>query len=296
MLESSLKRWRRPGCDDRLLPGPDIQMDTAQRESYRFRPSLILKFALAVLLGQRRDMSTDADATLSGAQPIPRIIDDHYVPAQGPFVLIANHYERPGLKVFWGGMLASAAVGRRRGESKGLHWLMTSEWYDFRISFLPVPVWLIRWLFRRLADVYGLIIVPRATAKLVGRAAAMRSILQVIDRQQGAIALYPEGIGKGALIDPQPGTGALLLLLSNRGVPVLPVGLFEEGEVLTARFGPSMLLSVPSNIDKDMRDELARRQMMIAIGRLLPDHLWGAYKADIQESFEREQDSKQADR
>ena len=193
-------------------------------------------------------------------------------------------------------MLASAAVGRRRGESKGLHWLMTSEWYDFRISFLPVPVWLIRWLFRRLADVYGLIIVPRATASLVGRAAAMRSILQVIDRQQGAIALYPEGIGKGALINPQPGTGALLLLLSNRGVPVLPVGLFEEGGVLTARFGPPVLLSVPSNIDKDARDELARRQMMVTIGRLLPDHLWGAYKADIQETLEREQGSKQADR
>ena len=156
-------------------------MDTAQRESYRFRPPLILKFALAVLLGQRRDMSADADATLSGAQPTPRTMDDRHVPTQGPFVLIANHYERPGLKVFWGGMLASAAVGRRRGESKGLHWLMTSEWYDFRISFLPVPVWLIRWLFRRLADVYGLIIVPRATAKLVGRAAAMRSILQVVD-------------------------------------------------------------------------------------------------------------------
>ena len=205
-------------------------MDTVQRESYHFHLPLILKFALAVLLGQRRDMSADADATVSAARPVPRIIDDHHIPTEGPFVIIANHYERPGLKVFWGGMLASAAVGRRRGESKGLHWLMTSEWYDFRISFLPVPVWLIRWLFRRLADVYGLIIVPRATDKLIGRAAAMRSILQVVDRQQGAIALYPEGIGKGALIDPQPGTGTLLLLLSNRGVPVLPVGLFEEEE------------------------------------------------------------------
>ena len=36
--------------------------------------------------------------------------------------------------------------------------------------------------------------------------------------------------------------------------------------------------------------------MMVAIGRLLPDHLWGVYKSDIQETLEQEQDSKRADR
>jgi len=257
-----------------------------RQEVYRFRISYILRFIIAMLTGARRELAADIAGTLLAARPRPRIIDAHYVPAEGPFVLVANHYERPGLKVFWGGMLASYAVASRRTKGKALHWLMTSEWYNYRIGPLPIPVWFLRWLFRRIAAVYGLVIVPRAPERAVGRAAAMRSILQVVERQGEPIALFPEGVGKGELIEPQPGVGAFLLSLSHRGVPILPAGLFEEEGALTVRFGPPFNIEV-AEAAKEERDRIARQRVMVNVGRLLPRELWGVYALQIEEALAR---------
>lgn len=257
------------------------------QEHYRFRISYVLRFLVPMILGGERDLASDIAGTLLAARPRPRVIDDHYVPGEGPFVLVANHYERPGLKVFWGGMLASYAVAQRRGKAKALRWLMTSEWYSYRLGPVPIPVWFLRWLFRRIAAVYGLVIVPRAAERAVGRAAAMRSILQVVGRQREPIALFPEGVGKGDLVEPQPGTGAFLLVLSRRGIPILPAALFEEEGALTVRFGPPFQIRIPERGKKGDRDRLARGQVMVNIGRLLPRHLWGAYTLQIGEVLAR---------
>jgi len=261
--------------------------EPVRQEHYRFRISSVLLFIISMLLGRRRDLAADIAATLLAARPHPRIIDDHYVPAEGPFVLVANHYERPGLKVFWGGMLASYAISERRTRDKALHWLMTSEWYNYRLGPMPIPVWFLRWLFRRIAFVYGLVIVPRPTERAVGRAAAMRSILQVLDRQREPIALFPEGVGKGQLVEPQPGSGAFLLSLCQRGIPILPAGIFEEEGALTVRFGPPFTIQISEETPKEERDRLARQQMMVAIGRLLPRPLWGVYTLHIEEALSR---------
>ena len=85
-----------------------------RQEVYRFRISLILRFIWAVLRGRTRNLATDVEGSLMAARPKPQALNDQHVPAEGPFVLVANHYERPGLKVFWGGMLASHAVAQRR--------------------------------------------------------------------------------------------------------------------------------------------------------------------------------------
>ena len=260
-----------------------------QDELYRFHIRVVVRLIVSMLLGRRRDLASDIAATLPAARPQPRVIDDHHIPPEGPFVFVANHYERPGLKVFWGGMLASYAVSQRRGPQQGLHWLMASEWHNFRLGPIPVPTWFLRWLFRRMARVYGLVIVPRASERLLGRAAAMRSILQVVEQERGAIALFPEGVGQGNLIEPQPGTGTFLLLLSQRGIPVLPAGLYEQDGVLTARFGPPFHVQIPQEADKGERDRLAGRQIMVAIGRLLPRSLWGDYTLDIEQLLSRSQ-------
>lgn len=261
--------------------------ERARQERYRFRISMVLKFLVSMLLRRRRDLASDIAATLLAARPRPRILDDHHVPAEGPFVLVANHYERPGLKVFWGGMLASYAISQRRTVNKALRWLMTSEWYSYRLGPIPVPVWLLRWAFRQIAFVYGLVIVPRPTERAVGRAAALRSILQVVERQREPIGLFPEGVGKGELIELQPGTGAFLWSLSQRGIPILPAGLFEEEGALSVRFGPPFLIRISEETPKEERDRLARQQVMVAIGRLLPRPLWGAYTLQIEEALSR---------
>ena len=258
-----------------------------KQDHYRFRISLMFLFIISMLLGRRRDLAADSAGTLLAARPRPRIVDDHYVPETGPFVLVANHYERPGLKVFWGGMLASYAVSQRRSADKALHWLMTSEWYNFRLGPIPVPIWLLRWLFRRIAYVYGLVIVPRAVGQTMGRANAMRSILQVVDRERQPIGLFPEGIGKGQLIELQPGTGAFLAALSQRGIPIMPAGISEEDGALTVRFGPPFILEIKKDPTKGERGRLAAQQVMVAIGRLLPRPLWGAYTLQIEEALAR---------
>src|SRR3990172_10334444 len=108
-------------------------------ERYRLRYSYFFRFLLATLLGRRRDLAPDINAILERFRPPPRIIDDHHVPPEGPFVLVANHYERPRLRVYCGGMAITAAVYGRRRSPRNLRWLMTSEWYNFRLTpFLPL--------------------------------------------------------------------------------------------------------------------------------------------------------------
>ena len=93
-----------------------------REEAYRLPLSYILRFILAVLLGRRRELGRDAGGTLMTARPKPKILDDQHIPSEGPFVFVANPYERPGLKVWWGGMLAATAIYERRQSQRTLRW------------------------------------------------------------------------------------------------------------------------------------------------------------------------------
>jgi len=167
-----------------------MRKNDAREEAYRLPLSYILRFILAVLLGKRRDLGRDTRGALMTARPRPKVVDDQHIPREGSFVFVANHYERPGLKVWWGGMLAATAIYERRQSDRTLRWLMTSEWYDFRLGgVVPVPTWALRWLFRRIANVYGLVIVPRSPERRVGRAAAMRAMLEVVEGRGESIGL-----------------------------------------------------------------------------------------------------------
>lgn len=259
-----------------------------REESFALPLSYILRFILAVLLGRKRELGRDVRGTLMTARPRPKVIGDQHIPREGPFVFVANHYERPGLKVWWGGMLAATAIYEQRQRERTLRWLMTSEWYDFRLGgVVPIPTWLLRWLFRRIANVYGLVIVPRSPERRVGRAAAMRSILEVLARRAEPIGLYPEGVGGEVLIEAMPGTGVFLSSLSKRGIPILPCGVYETEGVLTAHFGPPFFVRPSEAAAKRDRDRLAREQVMAHIGRLLPQPMWGPYTLAIKELLAR---------
>jgi len=258
-------------------------------ESYPLRFSLILRFVWATLWGRRRDLPADIAASLAAVRPPPQIRNDNHIPAGGPFVLVLNHYERPGLKVFWSGCVASHAVAQRRPHHKAVRWLMTSEWYNARLGPIPVPVVVSRLLFRRLGRVYGLVIVPRAAERGVGRAAAVRTMLNIMRGSDEPIGLFPEAVGTGRLIQPPPGLGSFLLVLSSHGLPILPGGAFEEEGRLTVSFGPPFHLDVPRNASRAEKERLASQQVMVAIGRLLPEELWGGvYAAAIQEALQPE--------
>jgi len=257
-------------------------------EAYPLRFPLILRFAWATLWGRRRDLPADIAAALTAVRPPPQVRNDRHIPADGPFVLALNHYERPGLKVFWSGCLASHAIAQRRVRDKAVRWLMTSEWYNAHLGPIPVPVFVSRLLFRRLGRVYGLVIVPRAAERRVGRAAALRTILNIVRGSEEPIGLFPEALGTGRLIQPPPGLGSFLLLLSSHRLPILPAGAFEEEGRLIVSFGPPFHIDVPRGASRDEKERLADQQVMVAIGRLLPEELWGVYAAAIQESRSEE--------
>ena len=259
-------------------------------ESYPLRFSLILRFVWATLWGRRRDLPADIAAALAAVRPPPQVRNDHHVPAEGPFVLVLNHYERPGLKVFWSGCVASHAVAQRRPRHKAVRWLMTSEWYNVRLGPIPVPVLVSRLFFRRLGRAYGLVIIPRAAERGVGRAAALRTILNIARGSDEPIGLFPEAVGTGRLIQPPQGLGSFLLLLSSHGLPILPAGAFEEDGRLTVSFGAPFHIEVPRGASRAEKERLASQQVMVAIGRLLPEELWGVYAAAIQEALQPEAD------
>lgn len=247
--------------------------------TYRFPRLPLALWAVDMLLGRRRSFARDSRITLAANPPPPRFDALAYLAAEGPLILVMNHYERPGLPVHFCAMAVSLAVAERRPQRPEVRWVITSEQYGRHFGPLPIPVWLIRWLFRRLDHLYGLVVMPRAPERRVGRAAALRHIARDVRRGE-AVGLVPEALGKGTLIEALPGSGLFLASLSDGRVPIVPVGLWEDDELLNVRFGEPFTLASCSG-DRQAADDQARERVMVAIGRLLPRRHWGLYAEAI---------------
>jgi hypothetical protein len=179
------------------------------------------------------------------------------VPSEGPFVLVANHYARPGLQVYHCGMFITTLIAERRPISPGIRWIITSEWYGHHIGPIPIPAWLTRWVFRRVARI----------------------------AQIEPIGLMPEAGGSGILREALEGSGLFLQALSERGLLLVPAGLWEEDDTLIVRFGEPFALSVAKEGSRQEQDRRAREQVMVAVGCLLPPAYWGYYSEAIQRSL-----------
>jgi hypothetical protein len=180
-------------------------------------------------------------------------------------------------------MFITTVIAERRPLSPDICWIITSEWYGYRVGPIPIPAWLIRWVFRRVGKVYGLMIMPRRASLAVGRAAVLRRIARIAQREP--IGLMPEAGGSGILREPLEGSGLFLQALSERGVPLVPAGVWEEDDTLIVRFGQPFALSVAKEGSRQERDRQAREQVMVAVGRLLPPTYWGYYGEAIQRSL-----------
>lgn len=266
--------------------GPQPSSRQAPRyEIVRWRLLLpLIGFGIDLLLGRPRSFARDAVRVLA-VNPFPRRVEGlERVPAEGAFVLTMNHYSRRGLRPYHCAMVVSAALLERRRGQPEVRWAFTSELRGQRLGPLPLPLWLIRWTFRRVARVYGLVVLPRPEEMVMGRAAALRRLLRELG--QAPVGLTPEGErGTGRLVEPPPGSGLFLALLSQQGYPVLPVGVWEEGETLVVRFGCPYSVALERGLSREEQDRLAREQVMVAIGRLMPRELWGAYAAAVERSL-----------
>lgn len=252
------------------------------RPEYRIPLSGLALFAFDLLLGRRRSFPRDAATVMEYNRGLPRRIEGlANVPGEGPFVLVMNHFSRRGLRPYHCAMIVTAAIATRRPRAD-IRWAFTSEYVGVRLGPLVVPRWFLRWLFRRIARTYGFTIIARRPERVMERAAALRELSRALDR--GPVALTPEGLeSTGRLVEPAPGTGWFLASLCRRGAPLLPVGLWEDEDGLFhARFGQPFRLDLPPGVSREEADRLARTQVMLAIGRLLPPAWRGVYREALK--------------
>jgi hypothetical protein len=251
----------------------------ARRPGYRLPLRHLPLFAADLLLGRRRSFVRDARLVLKANECHERRVDGlGHVPCIGPFILVMNHFSRRGLRPYHCAMAVNDAVARRRigPRQSYICWAFTSEYVGLHIGPLPVPRSFLRWLFRRVALVYGFVIIPRREELMMGRAAALRALRRAAMRTP--IGLTPEGLASsGKLVRPPAGSGLFLAKISRGDVPLLPVGLWEDDGALRIRFGPPFLLGILSDVPRAEQDRGARDRIMMSIGRLLPRGLHGEY-------------------
>ena len=256
---------------------------------YHYSLRLVIPF-LRVLCGIRSSLSAAAALLLSGAHPAPRVLNPENIPAASPFVLTINHYDRPGLGAWWSAaILATAIATRRTREPREIRLAMAREWWypgGFG-KFVKQP--LTRWFFGQIGKTYGTILLPPALDSGQFRGEGTLAIRNALTLTRGKnpalVGIAPEGHtgAEFALRHPPPGAGLFLLLLTHDKIPILPAGIFEDdNHALTVKFGAPFNLRVPHALPRHDCDAAAARQVMVAIGNLLPERMWGAYQEEIQ--------------
>ncbi len=259
------------------------------RPRYPYPLHLVVFPALRVLLGMPSSPCRDAAPLLAHVRPQPRVLNAHNIPPEAPFVLVVNHYDRPGLGAWWGIMTMFCAISERRTrEPRAIRFCMAREWwYPGGLGRL-VKQPFTRWFFGQIAKTYGVIRLPPVLDSGLYRGEAVAPIRHAIALTRGSnpqlVGLAIEGhTGPGlALCRPPRGAGLFLLLLTHERLPCLPVGLFEdEQHALTVNFGEPVSLSVPRNLAREERDQAAIRRIMVEIGKLLPQRMWGVYREEI---------------
>jgi 1-acyl-sn-glycerol-3-phosphate acyltransferase len=249
---------------------------------YRITPTIALRAAAYVLAGRRRLLSRDASTVVRSMPKHPESRDSELIPSEGRFVIVGNHYERPGLWMAWPAIFVSQTVAKVTGRE--VRWIAIQEWEAFSLWGIPIPRGWIRRIFQRAFGTYGIIAMAPPDASPSSRAASMRLAVDAL-RGGAILGLMPEGTvgATPELLEAREGAGSFLLLLAASGARFLPVGIYEEEETLVARFGEPFHLKPPPKLSREPRDSWARTQTMTAIRNLLPPPLWGAYRDERAE-------------
>ena len=260
--------------------------------TYGFSPRFMAAWFATLPLGRPRNLGAEGERLFARCVPAPIALGtDHIPPAGTPFVLAMNHYERPGLNVWWAAMWVSVILWRARGEQPPVRWLIADQIRGYRVGPLRIPDAAMRWMVGRVARRYGALRVPRDGDAGSGRAQALRRAGSALRGAGGRpVGITPEA-GRGGervLVPPEPNAGMAIAWLTRRGAPILPVGVFEtpapgagvDGTgpaALTACIGAPLSLPWSGSAGGRAEREELGETVMRAIAAQLPVVLRGPY-------------------
>ena len=232
----------------------------------------------SLILGTRRDFRSDSRDVFKTQQEKIHYRGLNRIPSGGPFLVVMNHYTRPGLSVMWAALTVSSPL------PAAPLWLMTAAWTNRRPGWDALRERFTKKFFQRLAKMYGFITtppMPPVDAELQERADSVRRLMAVLRHKPDTIlCLAPEGRDyPGAVLgQPPPGTGRLVIQAANYLQRVLPVGVYAQEGVLMVHFGAPYTLA--HTLPGDASDQAISARLMGSIAALLPAHLRGNYQPE----------------
>lgn len=253
--------------------------DRASRQ-YDFPRWFVARCVGSALLGRRRELWRDGQELLREAPPV--VHGREHLPEGRRYIVVMNHYERPGLGVWWAALAVNATLG-----PPDVRWIITNRFYRYRLfGRIRVPETLVGSALRLVARVYGCISIERRPEGIGARAVALREMRRTLDapvvtapRPLGSTPEAEFGGGQ-ALRDPYPSSGKALAWLSRGELPIIPVGVGDDGERIVLHIGKPFVLAWPGGREaRQQRDALAAR-VMREIAAVLPESQRGGWEPE----------------
>lgn len=261
------------------MPGanhPPVMTHFQTFRSYPAYPSLIggiLRATGAGLFGTHRSFRTDALQWVSEIDVLFKTLGSENIPAGGPCLLTINHYSRPGFSAAW------LALGLTALLPVEVTWVMVDTWayQDHPLGFFLRPLG--HCILSAIIRAYDFIPMPTVIpgfASLVEKSTSIRRTVAAVRANPTILlGLAPEGQDHpgGRLGIPPPGAGRFILHLNRLGLPIQPVGVWEQDARLCFSFGTPYHLQVPDRLDPHGLDDWARSRVMEEIAMLLPSEI-----------------------
>lgn len=262
-------------------PHPDERPPGVPKLRYRFPLSWMMSMGRDMIAGRSRSFRQDCELAVRILPRRPLIEGSEHIPAQGSFILVANHYQRRDLWIGWEGALLCHVLWQAQPELV-CHWITTD-----RAALDGATVRWSRWAFARVARVWDFVLVTPPEARDADSAQSHRHALRVClrklrrtDGRPVCLCVFPEGMNGSTrgLRAPTPGSGRSLLALAATGIPLLPAAVWENGDgALCARFGSAWNPEPPADLARSALDHWAGDEALGRIAELLPESLRGVY-------------------
>jgi len=246
-------------------------------QRYGFPRWFVVRWTTSALLGRRRELWRDGRELLR-AMP-PTVEGREHLPEGTRYVVVMNHYERPGLDVWWAALAVNSTLG-----APDLRWIITNRFYRYRLfGRIPVPARLVAAVLGLVAHTHDCVSIERRPEGIAKRAVALRRMRRLLDAEHPQpLGSTPEAeFGGGvALRDPYPSSGKALAWLSRGEVPIVAIGVGDDGERIVLRIGAPFVLEWPgARQARERRDALAAR-VMREIATVLPEAQRGGWEPE----------------